>query len=94
VHTVLPCLVRGGADNTSLGRVAVATDNYWPALELRVAEDLDRRDELVEVDVQHPRGHVSFWRVTTTFLAVPDEVAVIVVMSTLVTMGRHLASHR
>jgi hypothetical protein len=59
VHALQPGLVRGGRDDAALGRVPVAADHDWLAPQLRPPQHLDRRDELVEVDVQHPGGHLS-----------------------------------
>ncbi len=57
LHAELPRLVRRGAHHTALGRVAVAADDHGPTAQFGVAQHLDRRDELVEVHVQHPSGH-------------------------------------
>ena len=46
-------------DDAALGRVAIAADDDRQAPQLGSTQHLDGRDELVEVDVQHPRGHVS-----------------------------------
>jgi hypothetical protein len=62
VHAELTRLVRGGADDTPFGRVPVTTDDDRLALEVGIAEHLDRREELVEVDVEHPVGHSSKFR--------------------------------
>ena len=50
----LPGGVRRGRHHAALGRVAAAADDDRQPLELGVPQDLDGRDELVEVDVQHP----------------------------------------
>ena len=59
VHAVLAGLVRRRADHAPLGRVAVAAHHHRPPAQLGVAQHLDRRDELVEVHVQHPAPHAS-----------------------------------
>ena len=46
--------VRRRRHHAALGRVAAAADDHRQALQLGVPQHLDRRDELVEVDVQHP----------------------------------------
>ena len=51
---VLPRLVGRRRHHAALGRVAVAADDHRQAGELGPAQHLDRGDELVEVDVQHP----------------------------------------
>jgi len=57
MHAVGARLVGGGADDAALDRVAVATDDDPASPQLRMVQHLDRCDELVEVDVQHPAGH-------------------------------------
>ena len=57
VHAVLPGLVGRGAHHAALGRVAVTAHHHGPAAQFGMPEDLDRRDELVEVHVQHPPRH-------------------------------------
>ncbi|AEG44776.1 hypothetical protein L600_001800000470 [Isoptericola variabilis J7] len=65
-------LVRRGRDHGPLPRVAAPADDHRLAGELRAAQDLDRDEELVQVDVQHPpegarahtghlRTHCSTW---------------------------------
>jgi len=56
VHSALPGLVGGRRDNTALGRIAVSADDHREAPQLRMPQHLDRRDELIEVDVQDPTG--------------------------------------
>ena len=51
---MLACLVGGGADHTALGRVPVAADHDRAPAQLRMPQHLDRGDELVQVNVQHP----------------------------------------
>ena len=46
--------VRRGGDDAALGGVAAAPDDHRLAGQLGPAEHLDRGDELVEVDVEHP----------------------------------------
>ena len=53
-----PRLVGRRADHAPLGRVAVTPDDDRAAAQLGMPQHLDSGDELVEVDVQHPRGHV------------------------------------
>ena len=51
-------LVRRGGDHGPLGRVAPAADDDREADQLGSAQQLDRDEELVHVDVQHPvAGH-------------------------------------
>ena len=50
-------LVRRGGHHAALGRVAAAADHDRQPGQLRPAQHLDRGDELVEVDVQHPVAH-------------------------------------
>lgn len=52
------CLVGRRRDDGPLGGVAPAADDDRVARELGVAQHLDRREELVHVDVQHPARHV------------------------------------
>jgi len=59
VHSVPAGLVGGGGDHAALCRVAVPADYHRTAAQLGSPQDLDRRDELVEVDMQHPPGHTS-----------------------------------
>ena len=59
VNAELPGLVGRRADDAPLRRIAVAADDDRPAAQLRTAQHLDRGDELVQVDVQHPAGHIS-----------------------------------
>ena len=46
-------LVARGRDHPALARIAVAADDDRPALELGATEPFDRRDELVEIEVEH-----------------------------------------
>src|SRR5260221_172853 len=55
----LPSPVRGRGDHPALGRIAVAADDQRPPAQLRMPQHLDGRDELVEVHVQYPVGHVQ-----------------------------------
>ena len=48
-------LVRRRRHHAALGRVAATADDDRQPRQLGAAQHLDRRDELVEVDVQHPR---------------------------------------
>jgi hypothetical protein len=57
VHAPLAGGVGSGGDDAALGRVAVAADDQRLAVELRMPQDLDGSQELVEVHVQHPAGH-------------------------------------
>ena len=50
-------LVGRGAHHAALGRVAVTAHHHGPPAQFGMPEDLDRRDELVEVHVQHPARH-------------------------------------
>jgi len=59
VHAVFAGFVRGGADHAALGRVTIAADDHWAPAKLGTAQQLDSRDELVHVDVQHPVGHTA-----------------------------------
>ena len=65
VHAERPRLVGGGAHDTALGGVAVTADHDGQAAQLRSPQDLDGRDELVEVDVQDPAQRVRPRRVRT-----------------------------
>jgi hypothetical protein len=47
-------LVGGGRDDGAFGRVAPPADDHRLAGELGMPQHLDRCDELVEIDVQHP----------------------------------------
>ena len=58
VHAILPGLIGGRAHHAALGRVAVAAHHDGPPAQFGVPQHLDRRDELVEVHVQHPPRHV------------------------------------
>ena len=51
---VLPRDVGRGGDDAAPGRVPVPADHHRALRQLRAPQDLDRRDELVEIDVQHP----------------------------------------
>ncbi len=59
MNPVLAGFVGSGCHDAALGRVAIAADNDRAAPQLRSAQDLDGRDELIEVDMQHPAGHHS-----------------------------------
>ena len=55
VHAELPGLVRGGGDDLAGPTgVAVTADDHRSAGQLGSAPHLDRRQEVVEVDVEHP----------------------------------------
>jgi hypothetical protein len=62
VDAELARLVGGRADDAPLGGIAVAADHDRLSPELRPSQHLDGREELVEVDVQHPSGHSSKFR--------------------------------
>jgi hypothetical protein len=53
---VCACFVRRRRHDGSLGRIAAPADDHGPARELRVTQHLDGGDELVHVDMQHPRA--------------------------------------
>jgi hypothetical protein len=59
MHAMRARLVGRGADHAPLSRIAVAPDNDRPAAQLGAAQQLDGRDELIEVDMQHPAGHAT-----------------------------------
>ena len=59
MHAVRTGFVRRRADHTALGRISVTTDDDRASAKLWPAKHLDGRDELIEVDVQHPRGHAG-----------------------------------
>jgi hypothetical protein len=59
VHAELACLVRRGRDHRPLGRVAASADDHGLSGQRRVPQHLDRGDELVEVDVEHPSRHMT-----------------------------------
>jgi hypothetical protein len=59
VHAECAGLVGGRGDHAALGRVSVAAHHQRPAAQLGMAQHLDSGDELVEIDMQHPAGHVS-----------------------------------
>jgi hypothetical protein len=59
VHAVFAGFIGGGADHAASGRVAITADDHWAPAELGTAQQLDSRDELVQVDVQHPVGHIA-----------------------------------
>ena len=48
-------LIRRGRHNCALGGVAPSADDHGLACQLWTAKDLNGCDELIEVDVQHPR---------------------------------------
>ena len=54
---MLPGLVGRGAHHAALGRVAVTAHHDGPPAQFGMPQHLDRRDELVEVHVQHPARH-------------------------------------
>ena len=57
VHAEGAGLVGSGADHPALGRVTGAADHHRESPQLRVTQNLDGGDELVEVDVQYPPSH-------------------------------------
>src|SRR5579875_2911098 len=59
MHAVRPGLVGGGADHPALGGVTVAADDDRPPPQFGTAQHLHGRDELVEVEMQHPGRHAS-----------------------------------
>ena len=58
-HPEGACLIRRRADHATFGRVTITPHHHRAPAQLRVAQHLDRGDELVEVHVQHPAGHAS-----------------------------------
>ena len=56
MHAELPRLVRSARDDLAwFGRITAAPDDHRQSDEFGVAPQFDRREELVEVDVQDPR---------------------------------------
>ena len=66
-----PRLVGRGGHHPALGRVAAAADDHRQAGQLGAAQHLDRGDELVEVDVQHPAARVLVGRAHGPIIAPP-----------------------
>ena len=54
MDAVLAGRVGRRGDDTAAGGVAVAADDHRPPGQLRAAQQLDGRDELIQVDVQDP----------------------------------------
>jgi hypothetical protein len=62
MHAELAGLVGGGAHHAPFGRVPVAAHDDRFAPQFGPAQHLNSREELVEVDVEHPAGHKSKFR--------------------------------
>ncbi|APE08458.1 hypothetical protein RBB84_03660 [Rhodococcus sp. D-6] len=68
---MLARLVGGGGDHSARGGIAATADHHRPARQFRIAQNLDRGDELVEVDVKDPlvdagRAHADNRRTLAT----------------------------